>query len=219
MPDFNAARKNMVDCQIHPSGVVSPAILNAFSDIPRESFAPANMQGVAYMDESLPLGGGRFLLEPITHARMVQAVSPAVSDRVLDIGGATGYSAAILGKLAGEVIALEHDAALLKAADALWGSLGLSNIIPAHGALADGSARHEPFDLIFMNGSVQNVPASLLDQLSDGGRLITIIRAEGAQVGDVTVFKKSGQSCTSLSLFESGCPFLPGFEPKTAFSF
>lgn len=219
MPDFHAARKNMVDCQIHPSGVVSPDILNAFGDIPRENFAPANVQGVAYMDESLPVAAGRYLLEPITHARMVQAVTPTISDRVLDIGGATGYSAAILGKLAGEVIALEHDAALLKAADSLWQSLGLSNIIPAHGQLAAGSVRHEPFDLIFMNGSVQKVPAALIDQLSDGGRLITIIRAKGAQVGEVTLYKKAGQSCTSMSLFESGCPYLPGFEPKTAFSF
>jgi protein-L-isoaspartate(D-aspartate) O-methyltransferase len=219
MPDFKAARTNMVDCQIHTAGVINPDILNAFGAIPREKFVPANVQKVAYTDEAVPVGEGRFLIEPSTHARMVQAAEPGKNERVLDVGAATGYSAAILASMVRQVVALEEKGSFLNHAEALWSALQFNNILSTTGRLTDGAPSHAPFDLIFMNGSVTEIPASLTAQMTDGGRLITIVRKPGAVMGQVTLVRKTGQSFSSYPLFESGSPYLPGFEPKVSFQF
>jgi protein-L-isoaspartate(D-aspartate) O-methyltransferase len=219
MTDFKAARTNMVDCQIHPAGVISPAILNAFLTLPREKFVPANVQSVAYTDETVPVGQGRFLLEPSTHARMIQAAALTPETRVLDIGGTTGYSAAILASMAKEVVALEEKGEFLKKAEGLWSGLDIDNVLGTTGPLTQGAPSHIPFDLIFMNGSVAEIPENLMQQLTAGGQLITIIRKKGEVMGQVTLVGKTGNSFSSYPLFESGSPYLPGFEPKTAFQF
>lgn len=219
MVDFNAARKNMVDCQIHTSGVITPSVLNAFSSVPREKFVAANFAGIAYSDYAVPVSNGRFLMDPITHARMLEFAQPQASDRVLDVGGSTGYSAAILARIASEVVALEECSECLIKAQELWKSMNLSNIVPVKGTFNEGSLEHEPFDLIFINGSINVAPIKLLAQLSDGGKLIAIIRNTDEVMGRVTMYIKTGESCSSYPLFESGCPYLPGHDQVSAFSF
>lgn len=220
MPDFKAARTNMVDCQIHTAGVTVPAILKAFDAIPREKFVAANMQGVAYTDESVMAGAGRFLLEPITHARMIQAAAPEPLDSVLDIGCATGYSTSILSSMVRAVAGLEENQELLNRAARLWTILNLHNVTGVAGELVQGCPEYAPFNLIFMNGSVAEIPLRLIDQLSDNGRLITIVRKPGAVLGQVTLVKKTGpKNFSSYVLFESGSPYLPGFEPRASFQF
>lgn len=220
MSDFANARKNMVDCQIHTSGVVDASLLNAFSVIPREKFVPANLQAVAYADECLPVGGGRFLLEPATHAKMVQAAAVQAHETALDIGGATGYPAAVLAALARQVVALETGQELAAKASALWAGLGIGNIQAVYGPLAMGAPEYASYDVIMLNGSVAQIPETLAAQLSETGRLLAILRPAGQIMGNAVIAKKTaGGGLSVYPLFEAGAPYLPGFEPKEAFSF
>ncbi len=219
MPDFKAARTNMVDCQIHTAGVITAPILTAFSTIPREKFVPANMQNMAYTDKEVSLDNGRYLLGPMTHARMVEAIAPTAHDRVLDIGGATGYSAAILSSIVQDVVALDEKADFLKKAEDLWNSLGINNVRPAAGKLVEGAPAHGPFNIIFVNGAVDHIPDAYINQLAAHGRLISIRRAPGAGVGQVILAQKTETTLSTRPLFEAGAAYLPGFEPKTAFTF
>ncbi len=220
MNSLEHARKNMVDCQIRPNGVVSPDIIEAFETVPREAFVPKNLQNIVYCDDAVPLDDGRCLLEPVTHARMLEALAPGVNDVVLDIGGATGYSAAILSSLASTVIALEEKATDLVFAQCIWDSLDACNIVGFKGSLIKGCAKHAPFDLIFLGGSVTEIPQDLVRQLSLKGRMITIIRPPGSVMGQVTIIENLGEKgFSSYSLFEAGAAYLPGFEPQPAFTF
>jgi protein-L-isoaspartate(D-aspartate) O-methyltransferase len=220
MYDFSAARANMVDSQIHTAGIAMPGILQAFESVPREKFVPASMRSVAYNDENLSLGDGRFLLEPATHARMIQAINPVANDVVLDIGGATGYSAAILSSMVQTVIALEEKKKYVDEVAQLCNELGICNVVALKGGLTKGNAENAPFSLIFMNGSVGEIPESLVNQLAPRGRLIAIVKRSGEVVGQVTLVQSLGENRISwYTLFEAGCPYLPGFEPKTTFTF
>ncbi len=217
---YEDARKNMVDSQIHTAGVILPAVLKAFETTPREVFVPEDYKGVAYKDEDLKLGQGRFLLEPIVHSKMLQALEPDKSHAVLDIGCATGYSSAILAQMTMTVVALEENNALLGVAAKNWKSLGLTNIAAFEGTLNKGHALGAPYDLIMINGAVSEVPQGILNQLAPQGRLVTIIKKPGGGLGSVTLIQNIGKnSFSSYTLFQSGSHFLPGFEAAPAFSF
>jgi protein-L-isoaspartate(D-aspartate) O-methyltransferase len=219
-PNFKAARTNMVDGQIHTAGVVRPDILQAFETVPREMFVPQERRGVAYHDEYLPVINGRFLLEPITHAKMVEAVDPCEDDLVLDIGGASGYSAAILAPLVSSVVAVESDPDCFQQAQLLWQDLDVLNVVSYEGALPEGNLENSPFNLIFMNGAVSEIPQSLVNQLEIGGKLITVVKKPGEVLGEVTLVKAlGGGEYSSVSLFSAGVPYLPGFEPEREFQF
>ncbi len=210
----------MVDCQIHTAGIIETLILEAFSDMPREMFVPEALQGVCYADEAIATGGGRFLLEPIVHSRIVQALAPRKNERVLDIGGGTGYPAAIMARLAREVVVLEDRAEFLEYAAQVWGYLGLGNIVPVKGRLTAGHEQAAPFDVIILNGAVAEVPQILLGQLAEGGRLAAVVKQDGRQVGQVIIYTRSaGNNISQRILFEAGMDYLPGFEPKPAFEF
>lgn len=220
MSDFAHARTNMVDCQIHTAGVIMPALLESFEAIPRERFVPENLQNVAYCDEDLPIGEGRFLIEPITHARMIQALDPKPSDVVLDIGGVTGYSAAVLSSLVTTVIAVEEKKKNIDFGQGVWDELGVCNVAAFKGKLVQGCPNHAPYDLIFINGSVSEIPANIAAQLVPGGKLITIVRKPGDVMGQVTIVHSLGEKgFSSYNLFEAGCPYVPGFEPLPTFTF
>ena len=220
MTNFTAARTNMVDSQIHTMGVVSEPILNAFRTVPREEFVPEGQKGIAYCDEDMPVAKGRCLMEPVTHARLIQAVTPAANDTVLDIGGATGYSAAILSRLVGRVVAVEADPSLLTQAQANWARLGCDNVIGQPAGFAEGCAAHAPYSLIFVGGSVNCVPDALLAQLAPHGRLVAVIRGKGDKIGRATLFVKTANGAISERiLFDAAVPYLPGHEPRNEFVF
>lgn len=210
----------MVERQIHTAGVNDPHILDAYRNIPREAFVPEGLKHIAYMDEDLLLGDGRFLLEPITHARMVQALAPASEHVILDVGGVTGYSAAILSGLVTTVIALEQQKTCLDRAAKIWEGLEICNVAGVKGCLSAGYPENAPYDLVFMNGAVSEMPEKLVEQLTPGGRLITILRKPEFKIGQVTLVKNMGKNEYSTHcLFEAGCPYLPGFEPQPQFVF
>lgn len=221
MIDFQRLRQSMVDSQLRPNDVTDPRILAAMLDVPRERFVPPSREKLAYLDDDLPvreagpLGPARYLVEPMVLARLIQALSLSDGDRVLDVGCATGYSTAILARLASAVIGLEADRELAAAArEALGGESGTRIV---EGALASGAAGEGPFDGILLNGSVEVVPESLLSQLKDGGRLVAVVRS--GPVGRATLYVRGTAGVSSRPLFDAAIPALPGFERPRGFVF
>lgn len=220
MTDFTAARINMVDSQIHTMGVVNDAVLEAYRTVARENFVPNEKKAVAYNDEDLPLAGGRCLMEPVTHARLMQAAEPVKTDRALDIGGASGYSAAILSGLVESVVAVERDAALMEQAKGAWGAMNCANVSGVVCAFAEGSAAHAPYSLILVNGSVAEIPAAWVEQLGNGGRMLAVVRKPEDRIGRALhITKNHDGSISERVLFDASVPYLPGHEPRNGFVF
>lgn len=218
--DFPKARVNMIDGQLSTSGVVNEQILESFSYVPREMFVPQKLRDVAYIDESLDIGQGRFLLSPIVYSKMVQAANPCGFDVVLDIGSAYGYSSAILSPLVTTVIALEHNKRQMDKAAKLWEQLGVNNIVLSEGELANGVPEQAPYSLIIINGAVSEVPKKIIDQIDVGGRLVAVVREDSSYVGCATLFIKSHNGDVSCKkLFDANIPFIKGFEPSLEFEF
>ena len=220
MSNFQAARTNMVDTQIHTNGVINPAILESFATIPREIFLPAHLQNVAYTDEPVALNKERFLLDPMTHARMVQALDITPDDTILDIGTGSGYSAAILSSLATTIMAVENRQSTIDKATKILNDIGACNIVFIKDKLTNGGQEHAPYNAIFIGGAVAEIPESLVKQLSPGGRMVTILQPDPNTVGQVTLIRKGqNDAYASRALFESNAPYMAGFEPKETFSF
>ncbi len=218
MTDFATQRKFMVDTQVRPSDVTDRRIIRAMMEVPREAFVPAAVQQIAYMDEQLRLTDdkpSRYLLAPRTLAKMIQSLDVTADDAVLDIGGGTGYSAAVLAKLAKRVVVVETAPALVDLARAQLAALPAVKLVT--GDLAAGAAGDGPYDAILVNGAVEDIPAPLLDQLKDQGRLVAIRTVKG--VGRATLWRRYGVKFDHGDLFDAGAPILPGFERKAEFVF
>ena len=210
----------MVDGQIHTAGVVSPAILSAFENTPREIFVPEKTKDIAYSDKDVSISRTRFLMEPMIHAKIIQAIQPQSTDVALDIAVGTGYSSAILSTLVTTVVALEADQKQIDKAAKQWNSLSACNIVGMTGDLTKGVPEQAPFNIIIINGAVEHIPQALIDQLAEGGRLMTIVRKKGAHKGTVTLVQRSAENnFTTLPLFDAAVPLLPEFKVKEDFSF
>jgi len=223
MTDFEAARFNMVESQVHPADVTDPRILSIMGEIPREQFVPASVRPVAYIDEDVtirPAGqtsAARYLMEPMPFARLVQLAAVKDSDLVLDVGCGMGYSAAVLARLADSVVALESDEALAETATQRLQEQNIDNVAVVTGPLPEGNAKQGPYDVIFINGSLEEVPAALLDQLAEGGRLVAVI--DKGPVGKAHLFVRHGEVTSSRFAFDASVRPLPGFEREREFSF
>ncbi len=215
---YETARHAMVVSQLRPNRVTDEAVVEALDSIPREIFVPAALRGVAYMDEDIPLGNGRYLMEPLTFARLLQEAQISAADTVLDIGCATGYSSAVLGRLAGSVIGLEEDKELAEKATANLARIGCDNVAIVEGRLEAGLPRQAPFDVILLEGEVEEVPRALLDQLADGGRLLAVIEQAG-KLGEAVLYLNTAGVISHRALFEAAIQPLPGFRRKREFLF
>lgn len=218
MTDFAAARHNMVEGQIRTNKVTDPALIDALSSLPREQFVPAERRSVAYMDEDLRIGGDRHLLEPMILARLLQEAEPTKTDVALDIGCATGYATAVLARLTATAIGLESDPALARQAGETLSRLAVDNGIVVEGPLADGYPKHGPYDVILIDGAVGDVPRAILDQLAEGGRLVTI-RRRGPAMGEAVLYLKRHGAVAARPLFDAAAAYLPGFAPRAGFVF
>lgn len=214
MIDFATARRNMVDRQIRTNAVMDEALLAALGAVPRERFVPDNLRGVAYIDEDLPLKKGRVLTEPLVFARLVQLAEITPSDMVLDIGCATGYSTAVLARLANTVVALESDPELAAAATATLSELGCDNAIVVAGPLSEGYAKQAPYDAIVFGGAVPRIPDKIVRQLAEGGRLVAVV---GDGVGHGTLVTRSRGIAASRAVFDAATPVLPDFAARQEF--
>lgn len=218
--DYAKARQNMVDCQIHTSGIVDPNILEPYKQTPRERFVPEKLKGLAYMDEDLHLGNGRYLMEPSVHARMVEACMLDEHDTVLDVGAAYGYSSAIMARHAKTVFALDNDNDFAEFAAGAWHDIGTYNAVYFVGDLTVGDPDHAPFSTIFFNGALACVPDHYFEQLASGGRLCCVVRPDPANVGCAILYQRlENTTISQRNLFDAAIPYLPGFEPTERFEF
>lgn len=214
---FETARTNMVDGQLRPNRLTDDRLQDAIERVLREDFVPKAMRGVAYMDEDIRVAEGRYLMEPVTFARLVQAADITEADSVLDVACATGYSTAVLSYLAGTVVGVEEDENLAKAAQDNLTTAEIANADVVQGSHKGGYAKQAPYTAIFVQGAVNEVPQALFDQLDEGGRLMAITRT--GLVGHVHIYAKVKGYISDKVLFEASVPVLPGFETKTGFTF
>lgn len=217
---YAKARQSMIESQIHPMGVVSEAVLNAFASVPREEFVPEDKRGICYCDEDIKVTDDRYMMEPSVLARLLQAAEPTKDDVALTIGSGLGYNAAIFSHLVSTVVALEEREELIEQAQTVWDKHIFCTIACITGDLSKGAPEHAPFDIIMINGAVCEIPEDIKNQLSIGGRLIALVKPAEKKVAKATLVEHIKEGVFSERiLFDAGTPYLPGFEPKKEFVF
>lgn len=215
--DFASLRTKMVDGQVRTTDVTSIPLLDALLDVEREKFVPTAKRKLAYIDEDIEIAPGRYLMQASPFARLVQLASVKPSDFVLDIGSGAGYSAAILSRLAGAVVALEEDAALCASAQETLSSLGYDNVAVVEGRLSAGYDNEGPYDVIIIEGAVEKLPVALFDQLKEDGRLVVVEGLGNAAV--VRLYIKQDGITRSRRAFNASVKPLPGFNTEPSFVF
>lgn len=206
----------MVDTQVRPSDVTKFPIIDAMLAVPREDFVPDAKREAAYIGESIPLGGGRVLLEARTLAKMLDALDIQPDELVLDLGCGLGYSSAIMSRMAEAVVAVESDEDMASEAQSNLSDHGYDNVAVVAGVLAQGAQKHGPYDVIILQGAVETIPQALCDQLKDGGRIAAIF-VEGA-LGTVRIGYSFDGQINWRDSFHASAPVLSGFEADTAFA-
>lgn len=215
MSEFETARKQMVDSQIRPSDVTDRRLIAAFLDIPRHLFVPRARRASAYADAQVQVGDVRTLMRPRDIAKLVHAADIQPDELVLDIACARGYSTAILARMAGTVVGLESDEDSLGRASGLLADAGADNAVVIEGDLAAGVAKQGPFNVIFVNGAIDDVPQAWFDQLAPGGRLVAVIRK--GPIGKATVFTKSAAGIGERQVFDAHVAPLLSFQAEAGF--
>ena len=216
MSDFASRRMMMVDTQVRPSDVTKFPIINAMLTVPREAYVPDDLREAAYVGENLSLGGGRVLLEARTLAKLLDAIDLRPGEIVLDLGCGLGYSAAVIARLVGTVVAVEEDERLAAEAQRLLSQEGVDNALVIAGPLAAGAAKHAPYDAIMVQGGVESVPDTLLQQLKDVGRIGAIFM-EGP-LGIAKIGYKSHGHVAWRPVFNATAPVVDGFQMARAFA-
>lgn len=217
MSDLSAARLNMIESQVRPNGITDRRIIAAMEALPRERFVPESRVAVAYMDEDVALDpadtaqGPRALIEAMAFARMLQHAAIRPGDKALVVGAGTGYGTAVIAALAEKVFAVESDPGLAAAARA--NLAGLAHVTLIEGPLEAGASAEQPFDVIVLEGRVEDVPQTLLSQLAEGGRLVAVV---GTPVlAKATVFTRAEATIAARHVFDASITALPGFRKKT----
>lgn len=222
MTNFSDLRRNMVDCQLRPNDITSLRILEAMDQVPRERFVPDALQSTSYADREIELvsrnesRGPRSMLTPMALASLLEIADIASSDYILDVGCLTGYSSAVLAHLAESVVAVEAVPEMVKKATDLLSDLEIVNVAVVEGNLTQGQANQGPYDVILINGAVEQVPSALTDQLKDGGRLVTVVMENG--FGRAERFVRTGGVVSSVSLRDLAAPVLSDFSLVPEFS-
>jgi protein-L-isoaspartate(D-aspartate) O-methyltransferase len=223
MIDFAAARRMMVDGQVRTSDVTDPRIIAAMLALPRERFVAEENADLAYLDLDVPVtrakgsGGGRRLLKPMVLAKMVQAAAVKADDHVLDVGCVTGYSSALLARLARSVVALEEDAALARLARENLEAVGAGNVTVVTGPLTQGWQAEATYDVIFLNGATEIAPDALCRELKDGGRLVAVVGR--SPTSRAMLYRSVAGDISGWPIFDAAAPLLPGFAAPPAFVF
>lgn len=207
----------MIAGQIRPNQVNNPKIIEAFEVTPRDAFVPKALREVAYVDEDLEIAPGRYLMEPMVLARLIDLAAIGPDDVVLDIGCGTGFTTALLSRLASVVVGLEENLQLVTRAGEILADLEIENGAVIEGRLSEGCSRQGPYQVILIAGAVEEIPGNILDQLADGGRLVTVLIQGG--VGRGHLVTRTGEVFSGRDHFDANLPLLPGFEKKKKFSF
>jgi protein-L-isoaspartate(D-aspartate) O-methyltransferase len=221
MSGFSIARQKMVDGQVRPSDVTDLRIIDAMLAVPREAFVPQDKQALAYLDIDLDVSEGgserRFLIKPVVTAKMLQAAEIKDTDNVLVVGCATGYAAAVVARLAGQVTATEVDPTMAAKAKDVLVQLGIGNVTVRAADASEGDAANAPYDVIVLNGATEVTPDRLYRQLKDGGRLVGVFAM--AQPPRAMIVTHSHADFGTRALFDAAVPVLPGLGRAPAFVF
>jgi len=222
LPSANTARENMLKSQILPGHVLEERLLGALGSVARESFVPEAIKGSAYVDEDIPLGGGRFLMEPLTFARLLTHAAIKPHEMVLDIGAASGYSAAVIAHLAQKVVAVEEDAGLVALAKATLAAY--PNVEYVQAPLAQGLSGRGPYDVIIIEGAIEVLPQALADQLCEGGRILACEHDAAPKtsitgLGKLVEYKKVRGMLYKTVLRDASVALLAAFAKPKAFAF
>jgi protein-L-isoaspartate(D-aspartate) O-methyltransferase len=215
MSDFANRRIMMVDTQVRPSDVTKFPIIDAMLTVPRERFVPEAVREAAYIGENLDIGDGRVLLEARTLAKMLDALNIQPNELVLNLGAGLGYSAAVIARLAGTVVAVEEDTALATEAGRLLSEVGADNALVVTEALTAGATKYAPYDVILIEGAIETLPDAISQSLHNGGRIGAIFM-EGA-VGTVRIGIKRQGHISWRSVFNAAAPVLNGFQKVEGF--
>ena len=217
--DFKIARKNMVENQIRANKVTSLNVINAFLDVPREKFVPDALQEISYVDEDIQLSRNRFMMKPMILARLFQSLNLKGNENILHVGSNSGYGSAILSRMCSSVISLESDKKLFETSIHTFSNMGFDNVVPLHGSMENGVEKEAPFDIIFIEGSIETEPKSLFGQLNENGKLIAIIRPANIKIGKAKLFFKISNEIGLENLFDAQVSKLSIFKSKTKFLF
>ena len=217
MTDFAQAREAMVDCQVRPSDVTRYTIIDAMLSVPRENFVPQNMRDVAYAGQDIEFAPNRVVLDPRVAAKMLDAVAIGPQDMVLNIGCGYGYLAALIGNMAEAVVATEPDTEIAEQAVQILAQIEADNVIVETAELTAGAPEHGPYDVVVLEGAVEVIPETILDQVKDGGKIVAIFRENG--VGQCRLGQKAGDIVSWRRAFDATAPVLPGFNAEKHFEF
>ncbi len=221
MNDFATLRQRMVDNQIRPSEVTDHEVIKAFLSVPREEFVGPAERPFAYADRELRMDGSagpqRMAMAPAQLARLVQKLPRGPETKVMAIGCGSGYSAAILARLCGRVVAVEEDETLVRHARRLLEMDGATNVAVISRRLVAGHPAEAPYDAILVDGAVEVLPDGLIRQLKPDGVLGVVERNEG--LSRAMLYERVGEGTAKWPLFEAWAALLPGFERKRAFVF
>ena len=207
--DYAVARQHMVDSQVRTNRVTDERLIEAIRFLPRERFVPDRARARAYVDDGVEIAPGRYLMETMVTARLIQAADAKPDDMALVVGSGTGYAAALLSRLVNTVVALESEQVLAQRASAVLAELAIDNAVVVEGALNAGCGKHAPYNVVYLDGAVDQVPPALTGQLADGGRMVGVLLDRG--VGRATLWIKSGNAISHRILFDANVAPLPGF--------
>ncbi|MBU2889112.1 protein-L-isoaspartate O-methyltransferase family protein [Celeribacter halophilus] len=216
MPDFTQLRTTMVDTQVRPSDVTKFPIIEAMLTVPRENFVPEEKRAVAYVGDHVDLGNGRVVLDPRILAKMLDALNIENDELVLDLGCGLGYSSAVIARMAQAVVAVEEDEALAEEAAKALVANGSDNVVLETGPIAKGEPQHGPYDVVIVQGGVEEMPEDILSQVKEKGRICAIF-IDGA-LGIVRIGYKIDGEITWRMVFNATAPVLPGFEKRAEFA-
>jgi protein-L-isoaspartate(D-aspartate) O-methyltransferase len=218
MTGYEAARANMIERQLQPNKVTDERLIDAFASIRREVFVPERLRPIAYSDNDLPLGGGRFLMAPMVAARLLQAMELGRGDNALVVGAGVGYEAALMATLCRSVVALEDDAELARQGRAALVEHRIGNVNFAGETRTPGSRTRPAYEVILFGGAVAEIPVEVSAQLTEGGRMVVVVKPDSGP-GRATLVTRTGGILGARVMFDAATPLLPGFASKPAFVF
>ena len=215
--DSKQQREAMVASQLRTTRVSDPALVKALRAVPRELFVPAAKKPLAYIDEDIAIAPGRYLMEPMVFARLLDKALVNAGEKVLVIAGGLGYGAAVLAHMGAQVIVLEADKSLAKGARTALGLSGAGSVAVVEGDHLAGHPAGAPYDLIVIEAMVERLPEAIVDQLADGGRLVGVMLQDG--VGRGIIGRRAGESFGVSAFMDAHVAALPEFARTPAFEF
>jgi protein-L-isoaspartate(D-aspartate) O-methyltransferase len=212
-----AIRRHMIDGLLLPNDVTDERVIEAIELVNRQSFVSAERKGVAYIDKSIKVADGRYMMDPLSFAKLLSEADIRPNELALDVATNTGYSAAVLSKLVEAVVAIEENKELSETATKNLADENCDNVAVINSTHTDGLAKQGPYDLIFINGMIDDVPHELLEQLNEGGRILCVLNKDG--FGRASIVTYNDKITGVRILFDSAAPKLPGFEKEDEFVF